>query len=87
VTKKWAGKPAVLEALKNDCDLRQAIISEIKKRDVAGLYVRRRGRAGRNRRRDTPRRRAPKRSSKLRPPGREPWRLIFRKATRSHFSG
>lgn len=36
--RKWAGKPAVLDALKNDCELRQAIISEIKKRDIAGLY-------------------------------------------------
>lgn len=36
--KKWAGKPAMLEALKGDCDLRNAIITEIKKRDMAGQY-------------------------------------------------
>lgn len=38
--KKWAGKPATLDALKADCDLRNAIIAEIKKRDMAGLYKR-----------------------------------------------
>lgn len=36
--KKWTGKPAMLDALKADPDLRRAIIGEIKKRDIAGLY-------------------------------------------------
>ncbi len=37
--KKWAGKPAFLQALREDRDLRDAIIGEIKKRDIAGLYA------------------------------------------------
>lgn len=36
--KKWAGKPAMLEALKTDAELREAILAEIRKRDVAGMY-------------------------------------------------
>lgn len=36
--KKWAGKPAMLEALAQDVDLRDAIIGEIKRRDLAGIY-------------------------------------------------
>lgn len=32
--KKWAGKPAMLDALKEDTSLREAILKEVRKRDV-----------------------------------------------------
>jgi RecA/RadA recombinase len=35
-TKKWAGKPAFLQALKDDPELCNAIITELKRRDLAG---------------------------------------------------
>lgn len=37
--KRWQGKPAMLQALAEDADLQQAVISEIKRRDIAGLYA------------------------------------------------
>lgn len=37
--KEWRGKAAVLEALKNDIEFQRAIISELKRRDLAGSLV------------------------------------------------
>jgi RecA/RadA recombinase len=37
--KKWAGKPAMLDALKNDQDLQEKILEEIRRRDLAGQYA------------------------------------------------
>lgn len=36
--KKWVGKPAMLQALSEDVDLRKSIVSELKKKDMAGAY-------------------------------------------------
>lgn len=35
---EWKGKPAMLQALKEDADLQKAILQELKKRDIAGDY-------------------------------------------------
>lgn len=37
--KKWAGKPAMLQALAEDPDLRNAIITELRRRDLAGRFA------------------------------------------------
>lgn len=37
--RKWAGKPAMLQALREDRDLRNVIISELKSRDMAGRFA------------------------------------------------
>jgi hypothetical protein len=37
--KKWSGKPAMLQALKDEPQLGLAILSEIKRRDLAGIYA------------------------------------------------
>jgi hypothetical protein len=37
--KEWVGKPAMLEALKNDTALQQAILTELKRRDMAGTLI------------------------------------------------
>jgi RecA/RadA recombinase len=38
--KKWVGRAAMLQALKEDPDLQEAILQEIRIRDLAGLYAR-----------------------------------------------
>lgn len=36
--RKWAGKVAMLDALAADSELRDAVLAELKRRDIAGLY-------------------------------------------------
>lgn len=37
--KKWSGKPAILQAIKDEPQLGLAILAEVKRRDMAGLYA------------------------------------------------
>jgi RecA/RadA recombinase len=37
--KSWDGKPAMLDAIKNDSELYNSIVSEIKTRDLKGMYA------------------------------------------------
>lgn len=37
--KKWAGKPAMLQALREDKELQERVLQEIRDRDIKGLYA------------------------------------------------
>ena len=37
--RKWSGKPAMLQALKEDTDLQKAILQVLRERDVAGMFA------------------------------------------------
>ena len=36
--RKWAGKAAMLQALRDDADLRDAIVKELRRRDLEGMF-------------------------------------------------